>query len=85
MNMKYVFKGKDTKKTMIVYCVILFALILISTWLQGQIVAYLMNGPLKDLSRTIAALVAGLFQVLVLFPLEKYVLFKEKDDENISC
>ena len=80
MNMKYVFKGKGTKKIMIAYCVILFALILISTWLQGQIVACLMKGPLNNLARTIAALTAGLFQVLVLFPLEKYVLFKEKDE-----
>lgn len=80
MNMKYVFKGKFTNKTLVVYCVVLFALILISTWLQGQITAYLMKGSLSGLARTIAALAAGTFQVLVLFPLEKYVLFKEKDD-----
>ena len=78
MNKKYVFKGKGSKKTMIVYCVILFVLILISTWLQGQIVAYLVREPSSSFARTIASLAAGLFQVLVLFPLEKYVLFKEK-------
>ena len=77
VNMKFTFKGKGTRKGMYVYCVVLFILIIVSTWLQSQITSILNTTSLRGLSRTIAASVAGLFQMLVIFPLEKYVLFKE--------
>lgn len=77
VNMKFTFKGKGTRKGMYVYCAVLFILIIVSTWLQSQITTFLNTSPLHALSRTIAASAAGLFQMLVIFPLEKYVLFKE--------
>ena len=67
MNMKTTFRGKGSRSGLVTYLMILSLLILFSTWLQGWITA-----------RTIAAAAAGLVQVAVLFPLEKYVLFKKE-------
>lgn len=75
VNMKATFKGKGTRTGLIGYFVVLIALILFTTWLQGYITA-MMKG--SSIARTVAALAAGMVQVAVLFPLEKYVLFKEK-------
>lgn len=75
VNMKATFKGKGTKAGLIGYFVVLFALILFTTWLQGYITA-MMKG--SSMARTVAAMAAGMVQVAVLFPLEKYVLFREK-------
>jgi len=78
VNMKTTFRGKGTTGGLVGYMVTLFILILFTTWLQGYITGVLANTSLAGLSRTIAALAAGMVQVAVLFPLEKYVLFKEK-------
>ncbi len=78
VNMKATFKGEGTKAGLIGYMVTLVALILFTTWLQGYITAKLTPTSLGSLARTIAAMAAGMVQVAVLFPLEKFVLFKEK-------
>lgn len=78
MNMKTTFRGKGSRTGLIAYLLILTALILFSTWLQGWITARLAVTAYAGLGRTIAAMAAGLVQVAVLFPLEKYVLFKRK-------
>lgn len=78
MNMRATFRGRGTKAGLAAYLVILTALILFSTWLQGYVTAKLMETPLASLARTIAAMAAGLVQMLVLFPLEKFVLFRKK-------
>ena len=76
VNMKATFKGKGTRAGFIGYVIILLALILFSTWLQGVIVSALYTTKFASLSRTIASLTVGCIQMLVLFPLEKFVLFK---------
>ena len=78
MNMKTTFRGKGSRGGLTAYLVILTALILFSTWLQGWITAKLAVTSLASLGRTIAAMAAGLVQVAVLFPLEKFVLFKKE-------
>jgi len=75
VNMKATFKGKGTKAGLFGYFAVLIFLILFTTWLQGYITAMMKN---SSMARTVAALVAGMVQVAVLFPLEKYVLFKER-------
>ncbi len=75
VNMKATFKGKGTKAGLFGYFAVLNFLILLTTWLQGYITAMMKN---SSMARTVAALVAGMVQVAVLFPLEKYVLFKER-------
>ena len=78
MNMRTTFRGNGSRKGLAAYLLILTALILFSTWLQGWITAKLAATAFAALARTIAAAAAGLVQVAVLFPLEKYVLFKKE-------
>ncbi len=77
INMKTTFRGSGSRSGLIAYLLILTALILFSTWLQGWITARLTSTAFERLARTIAATAAGLVQVAVLFPLEKYVLFRK--------
>ncbi len=76
-NMKVTFDGEGSSRSLGIYCAVVFALILISTWLQGRITSLLTGGPLSFLARTIAACAAGMFQFIVIFPLEKFVLFRK--------
>ena len=78
VNMKTTFRGKGSRGGLVAYLLILAALILFSTWLQGWITARLSAAGFAGLARTIAAMAAGLVQVAVLFPLEKYVLFRKE-------
>ena len=78
VNMKATFNGRGTKAGLMGYFVVLAALILFTTWLQGFITARLAATSLASWSRTIAAMAAGMVQMAVLFPLEKFVLFKER-------
>ena len=78
MNMKTTFRGKGSRSGLVTYLMILSLLILFSTWLQGWITGRLSATTFAALGRTIAAAAAGLVQVAVLFPLEKYVLFKKE-------
>ena len=78
MNMKTTFRGKGSRGGLIAYLLVLTTLILFSTWLQGWITARLTATAFARLARTIAAAAAGLVQVAVLFPLEKYVLFRKE-------
>ncbi len=71
-------RGSGSRAGLTAYLVILTALILFSTWLQGYLNAKLAVTPLALWGRTIAAMAAGLVQVAVLFPLEKFVLFRKK-------
>ena len=77
MNMKTTFRGRGSRAGLIAYLVIIALLILFSTWLQGFITAKLSVTALAPLARTIAAMAAGYAQLAVLFPLEKFVLFKK--------
>lgn len=83
-NKKTTFKSDAPTYCFVIYIAILVALILFSTWLQGFLFGVLSNldvGFLKSLARTIAVLVSGLIQMLVLFPMEKFVLLKEKEEK----
>ena len=82
-NKKRTFKSDAPTYCFIIYIAILVALILFSTWLQGAIYGALVNldnALLAGLSRTIAMFASGLVQMLVLFPMEKFVLLKEKEN-----
>lgn len=79
-NKKTTFRSNAPKRNFVIYFVILAVLILVSTWLQGVVFAWVntaFRAPLVlRLARTIAAAAAGLLQLIVLFPLEKFVLLK---------
>ena len=82
MNMKTTFRGNGSRAGLAAYLVILTALILFSTWLQGYITAKLSVTSIAALGRTIAVMAAGLVQMAILFPLEKFVLFRNREDNN---
>ena len=80
-NKKRTFKSDAPKKNFVIYLVVLFCLILFSTWLQGVVAGKLLAAQSefwRNLAPTIAMSCAGMLQMLVLFPLEKFVLLKEK-------
>jgi hypothetical protein len=64
-----------------IYIFLIVVLILFSTWLQGIIFGWLIrfnSAFLKATARTIATLICGFVQSVVLFPSEKFFLCKEK-------
>ena len=80
-NKKTTFKSDAPWYNFAIYIVLMIALILFSTWLQGWLVGVLAKiniGFIQGLARTIAGLAAGFVQMVVLFPMEKFVLLKEK-------
>lgn len=81
-NQKTTFKAADTPAwCMWVYLGVIAGLILFSTWLQGVVANWVLHSGITaivGLAPTLAAMAAGAVQMLVLFPLEKYVLFKER-------
>lgn len=82
-NRKTTFKSDAPWYNLAIYIVLMIALILFSTWLQGWVVgavARLDWAWIQPLARTLAMLAAGLVQMIVLFPMEKFVLMKEKKD-----
>ena len=82
LNMKATFHSAGTGWSLAVYMLTVMALILFSTWLQGYITAKLSVTSAAAWARTLAAMAAGTLQFRVLFPLEKFVLFRKKADEQ---
>ena len=80
-NKKTTFKSDAPKYMFAIYIALMIALILFSTWFQGWLVGELAKVNIdfiQTLARTIAGLAAGFVQMLVLFPMEKFVLLREK-------
>lgn len=93
-NKKTTFKSDAPWYSFAAYIILLIALILFSTWLQAVIVAGLESISLAgktgfiewivklvsqdSIARLIASMAAGFLQMVVLFPMEKFVLLKEK-------
>ena len=80
-NKKTTFKSDAPKIMFVIYIILMIALILFSTWFQGWLVGVIAKAPwewLNALARTIAGLAAGFVQMVVLFPMEKFVLLREK-------
>lgn len=83
-NKKTTFKSDAPWYNFAIYIVLMLALILFSTWLQGWLVGIIAKIPMawiQPLARTIASMAAGFVQMVVLFPMEKFVLLKEKKED----
>lgn len=90
-NKKTTFKSDAPWYNFFIYIVLLLALILFSTWMQGAIVGALLkveptNWFLnivtnESIARLLASMAAGFVQMVVLFPMEKFVLMKEKKED----
>lgn len=88
-NKKTTFKSDAPWYSFAAYIVIMIALILFSTWFQGWLVGIIAKVDwawIQPLARTIASMAAGFIQMVFLFPMEKFVLLKEKkgDEEPVS-
>ena len=86
-NKKTTFKSDAPWYNFAIYIIIMIALILFSTWFQGWLVGIIAKiewAWIQPLARTIASMAAGFVQMVFLFPMEKFVLLKEKknDDET---
>lgn len=84
-NKKTTFKSDAPWYNFAIYIFLMIALILFSTWFQGWLVGVIGRsswGWLQALARTIASLAAGFVQMVVLFPMEKFVLLKEKKKDG---
>jgi len=93
-NKKTTFKSDAPWYNFAIYIVLMIALILFSTWFQGWLVGLMakispewlggLGKIIVGLARTIAGLAAGFVQMVVLFPMEKFVLLKEKKSEEAA-
>ena len=78
LNKKRTFKSDAPKWHYVIYIIVLVLLITFSTWLQGVITNVLVSVNAEFIAPTIAALTVGIMQSIILFPLQKFVLLKEK-------
>ena len=81
-NRKTTFRAENVPRyCLAIYLAVLSALILLSTWLQGVLTGAIVRGGapwLRPLAPTAAALVTNTMQLIILFPLEKFVLFRDR-------
>ena len=89
-NKKTTFKSDAPWYSFAFYIVLMIALILFSTWFQGWLVGIIAKinwAWIQPLARTIAGLAAGFVQMVVVLPMEKFVLLKEKkkDGEEVAA
>ncbi len=81
-NMKGNFKTDAPKYYFAIYLALLAILIVVATWLSGVIANFLMTTDIDffvKLAPTIGSFVSSIVYTLILFPTEKYILFKKKD------
>ncbi len=80
-NKRTTFRSDAPKYCFAIYIILMICLILFSTWFQGFIYGLLTrvdSAFLNSLSRFIASICAGAIQFFILFPVEKFVLLKER-------
>lgn len=82
LNKSKTFKSDAPIWHYVIYILFLLLLILFSTWLQGIVANGLSQLGAEAIAPTIAGMVAGTFQMIVLFPLQKYVLLRERKEAN---
>ena len=81
VNRKVTFHSDAPKRNAVIFLLVMCILILVSTWIQGRLVYVITDHfpAYAKLAPTLAAFAAGTTQFLILFPLEKYVLLKERN------
>ena len=78
LNKHKTFKSEAPWWHYVVYIVVLFLLIVFTTWVQGLIANLLISLGAEAIGPTIAGMAAGTIQMILLFPLQKFVLLREK-------
>ena len=80
-NMKGNFKTDAPAYCFAIYIVLLAVLIVVATWLSGVIANLFAQTGIElfvKLAPTIGSMLAGIVYTLILFPVEKYILFKKR-------
>ena len=78
LNRSKTFKSDAPIWHYIVYVGVLLVLIFFTTWLQGVAVNIMVGWGVEGIAPTLAAMLAGTVQLVILFPLQKFVLLREK-------
>lgn len=84
LNKKKTFRSDAPLWHFYVYIGVIVFLVLIMTWFQGVMVSWMMGSMVEALAPTIASLTAGFIQACVLFPLQKFVLSRERKKEIVE-
>ncbi len=89
MNKKKTFRSDAPMYHFILYIIVVILLVFLMTWIQGVLVHYLTDTfNLKNFAPTIATVSTAFLQGLLLFPLQKFVLLREKkksDELKPNC
>ncbi len=80
INRKTVFHSDSPSWCFVTFITVMTMLILFSTWLQGVISNAVSEGSdaLRPFANTIAAAACGFMQNVIVYPLEKFVLLRER-------
>ncbi len=85
LNRKTVFHSDSPSWCFVAFIFLIVFLILFSTFLQGIIAAIVSSSSStfwRKMANTVAAASCGFIQNLIVYPMEKFVLFKEKKREK---
>lgn len=86
-NMKGNFKTDAPAYCFAIYILLLAVLIVVATWLSGVIANLFAQTGIEllvKLAPTIGSMLAGIVYTLILFPVEKYILFKKRRKDNAN-
>ena len=84
LNKRRTFRSDSPLWHYFLYAGVLFALILFSTWFQGVLVNLFIGWNMEPVAPFFAMNIAGFIQFLVLYPLQKFVLLREKKKEVVN-
>ncbi|MBE6142215.1 MAG: hypothetical protein E7175_05205 [Erysipelotrichaceae bacterium] len=84
LNKSRTFKSDAPIWHYLVYIVVLIILIMFSTWLQGVLMNVFIVWGVEVIGPFIAMNLAGFVQFLVLYPLQKFVLLRERKVEQVE-
>jgi len=84
LNKSRTFKSEAPIWHYLVYIVVLIILIMFSTWLQGVLMNVFIVWGVEVIGPFIAMNLAGFVQFLVLYPLQKFVLLRERKVEQVE-
>lgn len=84
LNKSRTFKSDAPIWHYLVYIVVLIILIMFSTWLQGVLMNVFIVWGVEVIGPFIAMNLAGFVQFIVLYPLQKFVLLRERKVEQVE-
>ncbi len=78
LNKKATFKSDASIRHFIIYLVVIVLLTLLCTWIQGVLINVLIRKGHERIAPGLAAVAAAVIQGVILFPIQKHIILKEK-------